>query len=151
MFERILIANRGEIAVRVIRACREMGIESVAVYSEADAGALHTTLADRAIAIGPAAASGLTALGASLDFARGWLSVGGRDHGGRAEVVRRPSIPDTASCPRIPALHRVRRDGADVHRSAARRPDRIDSRLRRRLAQEAGAPVVPGGHTVRSV
>jgi acetyl-CoA carboxylase biotin carboxylase subunit len=52
-FDRILIANRGEIAVRVIRACREMGIESVAVYSDADARALHTTLADVAIRIGP--------------------------------------------------------------------------------------------------
>ena len=52
-FDRILIANRGEIAVRVIRACREMGIESVAVYSDADERALHTTLADRAVRIGP--------------------------------------------------------------------------------------------------
>src|SRR5689334_10992360 len=56
VFSRILIANRGEIAVRVIRACREMGIESVAVYSDADASALHTTLADHAVRIGPAAA-----------------------------------------------------------------------------------------------
>jgi acetyl-CoA carboxylase biotin carboxylase subunit len=51
---RLLIANRGEIAVRVIRACRELGIESVAVYSEADAGAPHAVLADRAVCIGPA-------------------------------------------------------------------------------------------------
>lgn len=54
MFDRILIANRGEIAVRIIRACREMGIESVAVYSDADKNALHTQLADRAVCIGPA-------------------------------------------------------------------------------------------------
>src|SRR5215213_2916728 len=53
MLRRLLIANRGEIAVRVIRACRELGIESVAVFSEADAGALHTTLADVAVPIGP--------------------------------------------------------------------------------------------------
>ena len=54
MFQKILIANRGEIAVRIIRACREMGILSVAVYSEADREALHTQLADEAICIGKA-------------------------------------------------------------------------------------------------
>lgn len=52
MFQRILIANRGEIAVRIIRACRELGITSIAVYSTADANALHTQLADEAICIG---------------------------------------------------------------------------------------------------
>ena len=57
MIQKVLIANRGEIAVRIIRACREMGIETVAVYSEADKEALHTLLADRAICIGPAPSS----------------------------------------------------------------------------------------------
>lgn len=54
MFNKILIANRGEIAVRIIRACRELGIHSVAIYSEADKDAMHTQLADEAICIGPA-------------------------------------------------------------------------------------------------
>jgi acetyl-CoA carboxylase, biotin carboxylase subunit len=58
VFTRVLVANRGEVAVRVIRALHELGIEAVAVYSTADAGSLHTKLADRAICIGPPAAAG---------------------------------------------------------------------------------------------
>ena len=54
MFSKILIANRGEIAVRIIRACKEMEIKTVAVYSEADKEAMHTRLADEAVCIGPA-------------------------------------------------------------------------------------------------
>lgn len=57
MFKRILIANRGEIAVRVIRACREMGIHTIAVYSQADESCLHVQLADEAVCIGPAPAT----------------------------------------------------------------------------------------------
>ena len=56
MFKKILIANRGEIAVRIIRACKEMGIRTVAVYSDIDIDAMHTQMADEAICIGPASA-----------------------------------------------------------------------------------------------
>lgn len=52
MFSKILVANRGEIAVRIIRACKEMGIATVAVYSQADANALHVNLADEHVCIG---------------------------------------------------------------------------------------------------
>src|SRR5437879_8180690 len=57
MFSRVLVANRGEIAVRVIRALHELGVEAVAVYSTADAGTLHTRLADHAVCIGPPSAT----------------------------------------------------------------------------------------------
>ena len=57
MLKRVLIANRGEIALRILRACRELGIETVAAYSQADADALHVQLATQSVCIGPAKAA----------------------------------------------------------------------------------------------
>ena len=71
MKPRVLIANRGEIAVRIIRTCRELGIPSVAVYSDADRDALHVEMADQAFRIGPAQASAsYLSIEAILDAAR---------------------------------------------------------------------------------
>src|SRR5258705_4999288 len=57
MYQRILVANRGEIALRIIRACKELGVETVAIYSEGDRGARYLELADEAFCVGPAKAS----------------------------------------------------------------------------------------------
>lgn len=57
MFKKVLIANRGEIACRVIRACRELGVKTVAIHSEADRDCMHVKLADQSICVGPASAS----------------------------------------------------------------------------------------------
>jgi acetyl-CoA carboxylase biotin carboxylase subunit len=57
MFNKILIANRGEIALRIIRTCKEMGIKTVAIYSKADAESLHVRFADEAVCIGPASSA----------------------------------------------------------------------------------------------
>jgi acetyl-CoA carboxylase biotin carboxylase subunit len=133
MFTRILIANRGEIAVRVIQACREMGIESIAVYSEADVNALHTTLADRAVAIGPAAAAeSYLSVDAILAAAR----VAG------AQAVH-PGYGFFSENPRLASA--CAEAGIVFIGPPASVIDRMGSKIAaRRLAQDAGVPVVPG-------
>lgn len=89
MFEKILIANRGEIALRIQRACREMGIKTVVVHSEADREAKYVKLADESVCIGPAPS------------AKSYLNVPALI--AAAEVTdARPSTPATASCRKTP-------------------------------------------------
>ena len=133
MFRRLLIANRGEIAVRIIRACRALGIESVAVYSDADATALHTTRADRAVRLGPApAADSYLSISAILAAARETESEA--IHPGYGFLAENHVFAEACARERIafvgPPANVIARLGSKI--SA------------RQLAAEAGIPVVPG-------
>ncbi len=133
MFQRILVANRGEIALRVIRACRDLGVESVAVYSEADRGAPYLSLADEHICIGAAAASdsylNIPRIISAAEIANvqaihpgyGFLS----ENAHFAEVCRSCNIEFIG-----PPHEAMRRLG--------------NKNQARKLAQETGVPVVPG-------
>ncbi len=92
MFDKILIANRGEIACRIIKTARRMGVRTVAVFSEADAGARHVRLADEAVCIGPAAARESYLVGEKIIAAA------------QADRRARPFIPAMASSRRTRAF-----------------------------------------------
>jgi len=133
MIKRLLIANRGEIAVRIIRACRELGIESVAVYSEADAKARHVAAADQAIAIGPApAAESYLSVPRLVEAAR---STGADAvHPGYGFLSENAAFADT--CTRAGLIF-----VGPPARVIAQMGSKIDAR---RLVSAAGVPVVPG-------
>jgi 3-methylcrotonyl-CoA carboxylase alpha subunit len=133
MIRRLLIANRGEIAVRIIHACRELGIESVAVYSEADAHATHVAAADRAIAIGPApAVQSYLSISRVIDAAR---TVGADAiHPGYGFLSENAAFADT--CEQA-GLVFVGPPGAVITRMGSK----IEAR---RLVTAAAVPVVPG-------
>jgi acetyl-CoA carboxylase biotin carboxylase subunit len=133
MFRRILIANRGEIAVRVIRACREMGIESVAVFSDADARALHVSLADHAVRIGPApAAASYLSIDAIVSAARELKAEA--VHPGYGFLAENHAFAEACVAAGLTFIG----PPADVIRLMG---SKIPAR---ELAVRAGAPVVPG-------
>ena len=137
MFRKILIANRGEIALRIIRACREMGIRTVAVYSEADAESLHVRFADEAICIGPPESSrsylNVPAIIAAAEIADvdaihpgyGFLA----EHINFAEICESCGIKFIGPTPKVMAM--------------------MGNKLKAsRLASKIGIPVVPGTRQV---
>src|SRR5215468_8112892 len=133
MFKKILIANRGEIALRILRACRELGIKSVAVHSEADSRALHVRFADESVCIGPAPAAKsylhIPAIIAAAEITGaqaihpgyGFLSENAKF----AEIVEKHGMTFIG-----PKPEHIRTMG-----------DKIEAK---RAADEAGIPVVPG-------
>jgi acetyl-CoA carboxylase biotin carboxylase subunit len=130
---RVLIANRGEIAVRIARACREAGVESVAVYSDADAEALHVRTADRAIRIGPASAvESYLSIPALLDAAR--EANADAVHPGYGFLAERAGFARACEEAGLvfigPSVDVIERMGSKIEA--------------RQLMQSAGVPVVPG-------
>ena len=133
MFKRILIANRGEIAVRVIRACRELGIETVAVYSQADAQALHVQLATQAVCIGPAPA-GQSYLNQAAILTAAVESGCEAIHPGYGFLSENPDFADL--CQKA-GLKFIGPSGAVIRKMG-------NKAAARALMQQAGVPVVPG-------
>jgi acetyl-CoA carboxylase, biotin carboxylase subunit len=139
MFSRVLVANRGEIAVRVIRALHELGVEAVAVYSTADAGTLHTRLADRAVCIGPPSATE-SYLNMSSVVAAAEITGCDAVHPGYGFLSENPNF--VRACEENDLVF-VGPD-ADV---MARMGDKVEAK---RALAAAGLPLVPGTEAVES-
>src|ERR671924_1553043 len=133
MFKKILIANRGEIALRVIHACRELGIKTVAVYSEADENSLHVRFADEDICIGPAT-SAKSYLNVPAIISAAELTGADAIHPGYgflAENARFAEICERVNLKFVGPSSRV----------IARMGDKAEAR---KAASRAGVPVMPG-------
>ncbi len=133
MFKKVLIANRGEIALRVIRACRELGIQTVAVYSEADRESLHVRFADDDVCIGPPP-SRQSYLKIPAIIAAAEITGADAIHPGYGFLAENAEFADTVTASGLvfigPTGDQIRQMG--------------DKATARKLAQEAGVPVVPG-------
>src|SRR6201995_3604856 len=133
MFEKVLIANRGEIALRVIRACKELGIRTLAVYSEADVDSLHVQLADEAICIGPPPSAQSYLKTANIISA---AEIGDVDaiHPGYGFLAENAHFAEVAESCKIkfigPPSQVIQQMG--------------DKDMARRCARKAGVPITPG-------
>jgi acetyl-CoA carboxylase biotin carboxylase subunit len=141
VFSKVLIANRGEIAVRIIRACRELGVRTVAVYSQADAEALHVELADEAVCIGPPPA---TQSYLKLDRIISAAGITGADaiHPGYGFLAENPHFAEV--CEQC-GLAFIGPPAASIRLMG-------DKAAARRTAETEGVPVLPGSrHPVRDL
>ena len=140
MFDKILIANRGEIALRIHRACREMGIKTVAVHSTVDANAMHVKLADESVCIGPANA-GDSYLNKANIIAAAMLTGADAIHPGYG------FLSENADFAEMVEAHGIRFIGPkpDMIRKMG---DKINAR---RLAQEAGLGIIPGSGVLHTL
>src|SRR5687768_13848167 len=133
MFRKVLIANRGEIALRVIRACRELGVETVAVYSEADRESLHVRFADDDVCIGPPP-SRLSYLRIPAIIAAAEITGADAIHPGYGFLAENAAFAETCIASNIafigPTPEQIRLMG--------------DKGAARKLAQDLSIPVVPG-------
>lgn len=140
MFEKVLIANRGEVALRIHRACREMGIRTVAVHSEADANAMHVRLADEAVCIGPARSSE-SYLNKSAIISAALITGADAIHPGFGFLSENADFAEMVESHGItfigPTAAQMRRMG-----------DKITAR---QAAIEAGIPVTPGSPSLDTV
>ena len=140
MFSKILVANRGEIAVRIIRACKEMGIATVAVYSEADEEALHVALADERVCVG-AAASADSYLNQQNILAAALATGAQAIHPGYGFLSENAAF---ARLCKEQNLAFIGPDGDIISKMG-------DKDAARRLMKEAGVPTVPGSELLESV
>ena len=140
MFSKILVANRGEIAVRIIRACKEMGIATVAVYSEADEEALHVALADERVCVG-AAASADSYLNQQKILAAALATGAQAIHPGYGFLSENAAF---ARLCKEQNLAFIGPDGDIISKMG-------DKDAARRLMKEAGVPTVPGSELLESV
>src|SRR6188508_3350887 len=133
MFKKVLVANRGEIALRVIRACKELDIETVAIYSEADRESLHVRFADDDVCIGPPPARE-SYLRISRIIAAAEITGADAIHPGYGFLAENAEFAETCRASNItfigPTGDQIRQMG--------------DKATARRLASEAGVPTVPG-------